>query len=240
MTKHIDTFAYSGMAVCLRAMMALSCVAWPAHAIDVGIDGGGGNYNVPVRSILDQRFEDVSRQQYDYSCGSAAIATLLTRFYDYPISEKEALSAMYAVGNQEKIKREGFSLLDMKIYLNSIGFRADGYRDSLDKLKRVNIPAIALVNSNGYHHFVVISGVTDDSVMLLDSARGKRIVRRNDFERDWNRILFIIRNEMTVAKKTFNNSRSWAAHRQARFNTPMNTEDLVSTALQNAYTPGYF
>jgi predicted double-glycine peptidase len=213
-----------------------------AHAQMAAFDiaGSGGEYNIPVQSYSARKFKEVIKQRYDYSCGSAALATMLNRFYGHNITEKEALTAMYAVGDQEKIRKEGFSMLDMKAYLDSIGYTADGYRDSLDKLRKVGIPAIALINANGYHHFVVISGVNDDSVVLLDSARGKRIMRRHDFEEQWNQILFIIRNEMNVAKASFNKKGTWAAHQQARFNVPVNATDLVSSALQNAYMPGYF
>lgn len=223
-----------GLGLASFALMTAEVAAAPISVV------GGGEFHVPVQSFTDQRFKDVSRQKFDFSCGSAAVATILSKFYNYNIDEKEALTAMYEVGDKEKIKKEGFSLLDMKNYLSTIGFTADGYKDSLDKLKKVKIPAIALINTHGYHHFVVISGVNDDSVIVLDSARGKRIMRRNDFESEWNNVLFIIRNDMAVAKKTFNKKGSWAAHQQARFNAPIDAGDLASAALQNAFMPGYF
>lgn len=236
MTKYKKTFQcvlFILLGICILLMPISEAAAFE-------IRGGGGEYQIPVRSVVERRFKDVSKQQYDFSCGSAAISTLLTKFYNYPLNEKEALTAMYNAGDKEKIKKEGFSLLDMKNYLHSIGFTADGYKDNLDKLKKVGIPAIALINTRGYHHFVVISGVSDDSVIVLDSARGTRIMRRDDFEAEWNKILFIVRNDVTLANRGFNTKKSWAAHQQVRFNVPVALDDLASSALQNAYMPGYF
>jgi len=52
---------------------------------------------------------------------------------------------MWQYGDQEKIQREGFSLLDIKNYLNSRGYSADGYEAPLSKLSEARIPAIALI-----------------------------------------------------------------------------------------------
>ncbi|RYF14189.1 MAG: peptidase C39, partial [Oxalobacteraceae bacterium] len=42
------------------------------------------NFTAPVTSLIGRRFETVVRQQYDFSCGSAALATLLRYHYDDP------------------------------------------------------------------------------------------------------------------------------------------------------------
>ena len=47
---------------------------------------------------------------------------------------------MFVRGDQAKIKREGFSLLDMKRYLEAHGFEADGFEEPLDKLAEARHP----------------------------------------------------------------------------------------------------
>ncbi|WP_204283799.1 C39 family peptidase, partial [Klebsiella pneumoniae] len=69
-------------------------------------------------------FRTVVRQQYDYSCGSAAVATLLRYHYGRPTVESDVFSAMWRSGDQAQIKRAGFSMLDMKRYLDSQGYMA--------------------------------------------------------------------------------------------------------------------
>lgn len=228
------------ISVLLGASALLLCMCSPAFAVPVNLLGGGGEYDIPTKSFVERKFAGVTKQKFDFSCGSAALATLLKEFYSYPVDEDDVLKAMYEVGDQDAIKKKGFSLLDMRSYLASIGYNADGYRAPLDKLAKANIPAIALINPKGYSHFVVIAGVVNDSVMLLDSAKGKMILSRNDFEKEWNGILFIIHDDMKLAGKSFNTKGKWASHLQARFNVNLNDRDLASAGLATAYMPGYY
>jgi hypothetical protein len=121
-----------------------------------------------VTSLREARFRTTIRQQYDFSCGSAAVATLLTFQYGFPVNEETVFANMYVNGDQAKIRSEGFSLLDMKRFLESRGFLADGYELPLSKLEEAQIPAIVLIVENGYHHFVVIKGIKGDRVLIGD------------------------------------------------------------------------
>ena len=119
---------------CLALGLALMFASANAHAGSILIRSGSGIYNLKIESIKERRFKEVVRQQYDFSCGSAAVATLLTYHYRQPISEQAVFTAMLENGDQERIRREGFSLLDMKNFLESQGYRSNGYRVAIDKL----------------------------------------------------------------------------------------------------------
>jgi len=175
----------------------------------VGFAGGGnGSYALPVDSMKQLRFGTVVRQQQDWSCGSAAVATLLTYHYNHPVSEADALDAMFARGNQQRIRREGFSLLDMKVYLESLGYQANGFETSLERLARVKVPAIVIVNDQGYNHFVVVKGLRHGNVLLGDPAKGNRVVSRRTFDAMWeNRIVFVITSRREGV--AFNHSEDW-------------------------------
>lgn len=206
----------------------------------VVISGGGGEYTAPVRTLLDVRFTDVIRQRYDFSCGSAALATLLTYHYDMPVSEMGILGAMYQQGDKEKIHKEGFSLLDMKAYLTSLGLRAEGYRASLDKLAAVGVPAIVLINRNGYMHFVVVKGFKEDRVLVGDPAKGLIAYSRAEFESMWNGILFVVVDMKDVARPYFNSRDLWAKRRlslpnEFANNTSLSTFTLSITTPSNYY-----
>lgn len=230
------TYIWPALAVLAGVLYTPSFVL----AASITVFGGGGEYKMPVKTMLEKRYEGVNEQKYDYSCGSAALATLLSQFYEYPVGEQEVLSAMYEVGDQATIKKRGFSLLDMKKYLKSIGYRAEGYRAPLDKLVKADIPAIVLINTKGYSHFVVVAGIVEESVLLLDSAKGKKIVSKNEFHEQWNGILFIIHDDMKFAGKSFNTKQQWASHLQSRFNVSLNRRDLASVGLNTAYSPGIY
>lgn len=175
---------------------------------------GGGSYAVPLASMKELRFRSTVRQQFDFSCGSAAVATLLTYHFDRPVSEQAAFQQMYLHGDQPRIEREGFSLLDIKRYLASLGYVADGFELPLDKLAEAGLPAIVLVAEQGYHHFVVIKGVSGGRVLLGDPAGGTRAMPRAAFDAIWqNGLLFVVHSG--PGKARFNAASDWRAAPQA-------------------------
>jgi uncharacterized protein len=166
------------------------------------------SYALRTTSLKEARFRNTIRQQYDFSCGSAAVATLLTYQYADPVNEQVAFDAMYASGDRAKISREGFSLLDIKRFLASRGFQADGFNVPLEKLDAEGIPAIVLIDERGYHHFVVVKGYRDGRVLVGDPARGTRTMSRRRFDALWkNHIVFVIHNQRDRA--IFNSPRDW-------------------------------
>jgi uncharacterized protein len=178
-----------------------------AGALDVRAPPGG-SYTLRVTSLKEARFKTTVPQRYDFSCGSAATATLLTYQYGHAVTEAEVFTHMYQTGDQAKIRQRGFSLLDMRRYLRSLGFEADGFEQPLDKLVAEGLPAIVLLNDRGYRHFVVVKGVKNGRVLLGDPARGTRAMPRSRFEKLWdNRILFVVHNRRDVAQ--FNMPRDW-------------------------------
>ena len=178
-----------------------------AAAVDVRVPPGA-SYAIRLTSLKEARFKTTVRQQYDFSCGSAATATLLTYQYGHRVSEAEVFSKMFANGDKAKIRSEGFSLLDMRRYLQSQGFVADGFELPLDKLFDEGLPAIVLLNDRGYRHFVVIKGMRGGRVLVGDPARGTRAMSRGQFEKLWdNRVLFVVHNRRSLAQ--FNHPRDW-------------------------------
>jgi predicted double-glycine peptidase len=210
------------------AMLGAAC----AYAADLPI-AGAGRYDVPVHSMKELRYRSTTRQQYDFSCGSAALATLLTYHYGYPISETTAFKAMWDRGDQAKIRREGFSLLDMQRYLADIGFKADGFTVPLQKLVDNGLPAIVLISERGYNHFVVIKGAEDGRILLGDPSNGTRAVTREHFEAIWpTRLLFVIHDAPN--KPSFNTTLDWRAAPHA----PL-AEGLAQSTLQTLGLPKF-
>ena len=198
-------------ALCLLPLLTgtLSASASPAGRVEIPVQSGGA-FSVPVFSMKEQRFQKTLHQQYDFSCGSAALATLLTHHYNFPVSEQDVFREMFTRGDQAKIKKEGFSLLDIKNYLASHGFEADGYVTELDKLSAAKVPAIVLVKEQGYFHFVVVKGLRDGRVLIGDPSSGTRVISRNKFAEIWaNNILFVVKNKLEIAQ--FNSDRDWQA-----------------------------
>jgi predicted double-glycine peptidase len=217
----------------LCAFLGAAC----ANAADLPIPGGA-RFNVPVKSMRELRFTSTTRQQYDFSCGSAALATLLTYHYGYPISETTAFKAMWDIGDQNKIRREGFSLLDMQRYLATIGFKADGFQVPLQKLFDSKLPAIVLISEKGYNHFVVIKGADDGRVLLGDPSSGTRSVTREHFESIWpTRLLFVIHD--APSQPQFNTALDWRAAPRAPLAEAVSRTAIDMTTLPK-FGPGDF
>ncbi|MGA7799868.1 MAG: C39 family peptidase [Gammaproteobacteria bacterium] len=191
------------------AVLAGALLAGFAHAGALHIEGVAGAYNVPVSSLGEARWQTVVHQRYDYSCGSAAISTLLTYHYDMPTPEAAVFKAMFRVGDQRKIRTYGFSMLDMKRYLDSRGLHSDGFRMTLDQIAKIGVPMIALVNTRGYKHFVVIKGIEGDRVLLADPAAGSVALPRRAFERIWDGPVLAARGRINIARAHFNTERDW-------------------------------
>jgi predicted double-glycine peptidase len=189
---------------------ALACgAALPAQA-DVRVGGdSNGYYRVGVKSWWEIPFRTVVRQQYDFSCGSAAVATLLTYHYGRPTDENASFIAMWNAGDQDVIRKSGFSMLDMKNYLQSLGFRVGGFRLDHEQLASLNQPVIALLNLKGYKHFVVVKGVSAGEVLVGDPALGLRKMSLEDFTGAWNGVVLGIVATPTDRKPLFNLASEW-------------------------------
>ena len=215
----------------ITAMIVLSAVlggvAGPAEAGRVRAIVGGSSFSVPVTTIKEARFKTVVKQQYDFSCGAAAVATLLTFHYDRPTSEQDVFKVMFAAGDKDVIRKEGFSLLDMKNYLEATGYKADGFRISLDTLAKGRIPAIVLVEIRGYKHFVVIKGIRGDEVVVGGPAFGVKIYARAKFQKVLaSDVVFVVRTEKELARKHFNDEKDWAVRAKAPFGTALSRQEL--------------
>ena len=147
----------------------------------------------PVRSLLEIRQANVVIQQWDVSCGAAALATLLTYHLGDAVSEKGVAQAMLGKTNPLRVKhRGGFSLLDLKRYAEARGFQADGYTNvSLADLVKLG-PAIVPIQLDGYPHFVVFRARSGDRVLIADPAFGNRSVEVELFEKAWQKIAFVV------------------------------------------------
>lgn len=187
---------------------------------------------VRVISWRDIPFRSVVRQQHDFSCGSAALATLLTYHYGRPTTEAEAFTQMYAQGDQAKIRRVGFSMLDMKRFLAARGLTSDGFRMPLDELRRSGVPAVVLIDLGRYRHFVVVKGVSDDSVLVGDPALGLRIFRKADFLRMWNGVAFALYEPKDGRQPRFNEASEWRPWAVAPLQTAL-THDTLTTMTSN-------
>ena len=164
--------------------LLLACVL-PACA-----DAQAGSGPRVVRSLAEMRSERVVLQRWDLSCGAAALATLLNFQHGDPVSEREV--ALGLMGREEYLAnpmlvraRLGFSLLDLKRYVDRRGYRGEGFGQLELRDLEERAPVLTPILQGGFSHFVVFRGRYRDRVLLADPAFGTRSMPVEQFERVW-------------------------------------------------------
>lgn len=139
-----------------------------------------------VTSLQESRQQNVVLQEWDLSCGAAALATVLRYQHDDPVPEKTIAESMLRRTDPLTVRvKGGFSLFDLKRFTESRGLTGTGYL-GLDLVALAKLgPAITPVNLGDYNHFVVFRGVVGDKVLVADPAFGNRSIDRDTFERGW-------------------------------------------------------
>lgn len=153
------------------------------------------DYAKHVRSFLEIRQERVVLQEWDLSCGAASLATILAFQHGDPVPERDIAMAMLRATDTELVKqRLGFSLLDLKRFLESRGYAGDGYGD-VGLADLVDLaPAIVPIRIQAYDHFVVFRGLAAGRAVLADSAYGNRTMFVPHFLDVWRgKIAFVVR-----------------------------------------------
>lgn len=137
-----------------------------------------GVLQVPVKNWKTLRDAQVVKQDLDYSCGAASLATLLNYFYGQDLTEEALLKAM-----DKGDGRASFD--DMAKALPKFGFKAQGFAASWDQLRRLKMPVIVYVKHRKNDHFSVLRGIHQDTVWLADPSLGNRTYSRQQFLAMW-------------------------------------------------------
>src|SRR5260370_24155447 len=94
MTARHRRLRLTAAALCFAAA-AVSAVPVGAGSLlleNIGI--GGAAFTMNIESFQEKKYKATLAQQYDFSCGSAALATLLTYNYNIPVSEQDVVNDM--------------------------------------------------------------------------------------------------------------------------------------------------
>lgn len=160
--------------------------------------------SISIKTWKDLRDNCIEKQDADYSCGSAATATILRYFYGKDVYEKDILEVVIDVGDDGTA-----SFSDLEQAVKRFGFKAVGLTLSFDRLKHIQIPAIAYLRYRDNDHFSVIRGINEQgTVWLGDPSWGNRKFSESRFRQMWEtrahdhlkgKILLIIPEDKDVA-----------------------------------------
>jgi predicted double-glycine peptidase len=156
--------------------------------LSVGVWSGepSGAEERTFRDWRSLRDEGLVRQQYDYSCGLAALATLLSGYYGLPVDEESLLERLDLPDPdaRQSLNSQGVSLALIAELAGEFGLRAQGLRVPTAALARLRLPVIAYIEDRGEPHFTVVRGVDASGwIQLADSAWGNRLLSPAQFRR---------------------------------------------------------
>ncbi|WP_460146088.1 C39 family peptidase [Pseudomonas sp. S2_A02] len=177
--------------IALAFLLCVACISEAAQ-MPLSVLPGGAVVYKPIQSMRERKFADLVQQKTDFSCGAAALATILRQAYWLDVSEEQIIEGMLAHSDQDLVRVQGFSMLDMKRYVESIGMRARGYRVAPETLSEIRIPVVVLMDIRGYKHFVVMQRVHKGWVYIGDPVLGHKRYKVDDFVKGWNGIIFAV------------------------------------------------
>lgn len=158
---------------CLVMLLSLTGRAEEVIFSDRTVSG-----SLPVQSWKTLRDKRIVKQDLDYSCGAASLATVLTEYYRRPTTEEEVLRLLAKGGNRA-------SFADMQRVLPELGFKGIGLATSWEQLRSLKLPVIVFVRQRKEDHFTVLNGISDDYVHLADPSLGNRRLTRQQFKDIW-------------------------------------------------------
>lgn len=148
------------------------------HAGQAIISTPSATISIPVQSWKTIRDAQVVKQDLDYSCGAASLATILNEFYGQSVTEEGLLKVM-----DKGDMRASFE--DMQKALPQFGFRAIGYAASYEQLLKIKIPVVVYLKHRKDDHFSVLRGIDKQTVWLADPSLGNRTYSREQFLEMW-------------------------------------------------------
>lgn len=142
-----------------------------------------------LTSWVEQRDHGVVKQQRDYSCGAAAVATLLTHHWGREVSESDVLDAWLGQFSQEELSLqtfvdEGFSLWHIALLGEPLGYDAKGLQVPMASLAVLKQPLLIYVEPFGQPHFTLVTQGSEQGVWLSDPSWGRVYVSFSEL-REW-------------------------------------------------------
>lgn len=197
-------------------VFSVACVASPTLAVPI----------TPYRTL---RYQGVIGQTNYYTCGPAAVATLLTYYYGQPTAESEILelSEKAMEGSGKSPEEKGVTALALRQALADKGIQARGMRLTLaslaDYFRKGGLPVVLHV-TKPQMHYVLAVGLVGEWVILADPSWGRRVQPLGALvnEQGFSGVTLVPlppENLIPTAKEQQSETLRWAEFRLARLNS---------------------
>ncbi|TQR61630.1 C39 family peptidase [Campylobacter troglodytis] len=138
-----------------------------------------------VKSYQELRNKELIKQNYEQSCGTASLATLLNMIDVQKFSELEILQMM----SEKELRTDMVSFADLIAVFDKLGYEGSAYqitRQSLDKL--LDIPLLVKIEDDPrFPHFVIIINSKGNFLQVFDPSFGRYLSLKRQFFSIWDK-----------------------------------------------------
>jgi len=166
-----------------------------ADPMDASFSAGSIRVRRPLESWKAIREKGIVMQSYDFSCGSAALATLMRYYFEDDVTERQVLENMLNHLSDDEVKQrqqDGLTMLDLKQCAERMGYQAVGVRLEPQVLPQLQGPILIHLQREGYKHFAVLRGVRGDRVYVADPSAGNVRMTVPRFLSQWTDVALVL------------------------------------------------
>jgi predicted double-glycine peptidase len=139
-------------------------------------------------SFVELKFAATVRQTFDFSCGAAALATILTYYWGVPTTEIAVMTVLrsrYPGQDWTALQDHGFSFDDLIWAAGELGFEAQGAEVSAEQLAELDGPVIVHLDKGKFQHFSVARAAKVGHVFLSDPVVGAVTMSLGEFKQQY-------------------------------------------------------
>lgn len=175
---------------------------WRPPALGPPVRNSQREFAEPPIPWKDLKTRNIVLQQRDYSCGAAALATLLRYYWGEPIEEIDVLKVIEGLLTPEELRdrvENGLSITDLRRTAVKLGFQSAIGTMTVEKLLESKVPVIVALDQNKFNHFVVVRAFSGGYAYLADPIRGNVRITLAEFSKQWikSTLLVVIRPGQT-------------------------------------------
>jgi predicted double-glycine peptidase len=159
------------------------------HSADLKISQEEDN----IKWLRDRR---VVMQSSEFTCGPAAVASLLNFYFGEKTTEDEIAKLAGTYDNHTS------SLLSLRDACRAKGYDADGFRMTLPQLlhqvETSGVPALVHLKEPTLHYILVVNQ-EGDSIHVSDPAQGNISMSVSDFLQKWGGEVLVVNRRTGIA-----------------------------------------
>jgi len=140
----------------------------------------------PESTVRDLRYEGVVAQTTEYSCGAAALASLIALYFGIAATEGDVLvqaELVIRMRGSEPASLIGLTALDLRNASAAFGLRLVGYELAREQLEGYFVeggfPVVAHVREPR-PHYVIIAGMADAHFLICDPGWGRHVAHTSE------------------------------------------------------------